>query len=342
MFIKRAKHTMRNKLVTITQLAVPLFCTIMALIVVRTFPGPEDSPPLKLNISDYDGNTIAFCENGGNANLRSLAGYYENQFDNMHVKTENVTRDSKFSNINDYLFQQGKDGIGYYNLHYLIGASFENKTNRVKATAYFNDQSYHSSAISIATMFNSVIKYVMGSNKYTLSAINAPLPRTQTQKIRDETKGSTTGFTISFNFVFGISFLASSFVLFLIKERSTKAKHIQFVSGVNPVNFWLSTFCWDMINYIIPCFFLMMTFIIFDITAYLDPFSHVLHISLLLLLYGFAMLPFMYLLSFIFTVPATGFVWLTMFNILSGRFSYLTTPIILNDSFIYLLITFVF
>jgi ATP-binding cassette subfamily A (ABC1) protein 3 len=104
----------------------------------------------------------------------------------------------------------------------------------------------------------------------------------------------------------------------LIKERATKAKHIQFVSGVNPINFWFSTFCWDMINYIIPCICLIITFVAFDITAYLQPVSHVGHMFLLLLLYGWAMLPFMYLLSFIFTVPSTGFVWLTMFNILSG------------------------
>lgn len=317
MFIKRAKHTMRNKIVTITQLAIPLFYTIMALTVVRTFPGPGDSPPLKLNVSAYGRNTIVYNERGGQG-VNLMGHFFEMQFEKSPDDVVNVKRDSQFNNIDDYLFQQGIDGLGYYNLHYIVGAKFVNLTNKIKATAYFNDQSFHSSAISLATMFNSVIKFVMNGTGYSLSTVNSPLPRTQTQKIRDETKGSTTGFTISFNFVFGISFLSSSFVLFLIKERATKAKHIQFVSGVSPINFWLSTFCWDMINYIIPCIFLIITFVAFNITAYLDPVSHVGHMALLLILYGWAMLPFMYLLSFIFTVPSTGFVWLTMFNILSG------------------------
>lgn len=318
MFIKRAKHTMRNKLVTFTQLAIPLFYTILALIVVKTFPGPENSPPLSLNVTAYDSSTIVYSEKGRGEDLRSLGHYYRKQFKNPNIRVENVQKKEHFDNIDDYLFKEGIDGLGYYNLHYIIGADFENMTNKIRATAYFNDQSYHSSAITLATLYNSIIKYVMNSSDYTISTVNAPLPRTQTQKIRDDTKGSTTGFTIAFNFVFGISFLASSFVLFLIKERATKAKHIQFVSGVNPINFWFSTFCWDMINYIIPCICLIITFVAFDITAYLKPVSHVGHMLLLLLLYGWAMLPFMYLLSFIFTVPSTGFVWLTMFNILSG------------------------
>lgn len=326
MFVKRAKHTMRNKLVSSIQLAIPMFFTIMALIVVRTFPGPEDSPPLKLNVTAYDSNTVVYNQIG--LGEESLGNYYSRQFQNPNIKIENVNKSSQFHRIDDYLFQQGIDGLGYYNLHYIIGAEFQQKTNKIQATAYFNDQSYHSPAISLATLFNSIIKYVMNSTEFTLSTVNAPLPRTQTQKIRDETNGSTTGFTISFNFVFGISFLASSFVLFLIKERATKSKHIQFVSGVNPINFWLSTFCWDMINYIIPCICLMITFVAFDITAYLKPVSHVGHIFLLLVLYGWAMLPFMYLLSFLFTVPSTGFVWLTMFNILSGDATILAVGIL--------------
>ena len=42
------------------------------------------------------------------------------------------------------------------------------------------------------------------------------------------------------------------------------------------------------------------------------------YIALLFLLFGWAVLPFIYLMSFIFTVPSSGLVWLTMFNILSG------------------------
>ncbi|KAG7245814.1 hypothetical protein CRUP_028999 [Coryphaenoides rupestris] len=43
-----------------------------------------------------------------------------------------------------------------------------------------------------------------------------------------------------------MSFIPASFVLYLIQERATKAKHLQFVSGVSPLVYWVANFFWDM------------------------------------------------------------------------------------------------
>ena len=40
----------------------------------------------------------------------------------------------------------------------------------------------------------------------------------------------------------GMASLASSFLLFLVRERETKAKHVQFVSGVSAPAYWLSAY----------------------------------------------------------------------------------------------------
>lgn len=45
-----------------------------------------------------------------------------------------------------------------------------------------------------------------------------------------------------------MSFIPASFVLYLIQERVTKAKHLQFVSGVSPVVYWVANFFWDMVK----------------------------------------------------------------------------------------------
>lgn len=47
--------------------------------------------------------------------------------------------------------------------------------------------------------------------------------------------------------IFAMSFVPASFVLYLIQERVTKAKHLQFVSGVSPLVYWLTNFFWDMV-----------------------------------------------------------------------------------------------
>ncbi len=53
-------------------------------------------------------------------------------------------------------------------------------------------------------------------------------------------------------FTFGLSFLISSFSIFLINERVSGVKHLQHMKGCNSIVYWLSTFFWDMLNYFIP------------------------------------------------------------------------------------------
>jgi hypothetical protein len=48
--------------------------------------------------------------------------------------------------------------------------------------------------------------------------------------------------------IFALSFVPASFVLFLIEERVSNSKHLQFVSGINPSVYWLSNFMWDMVR----------------------------------------------------------------------------------------------
>lgn len=54
---------------------------------------------------------------------------------------------------------------------------------------------------------------------------------------------------VSICVIFAMSFVPASFVLFLIEERVSKAKHLQFVSGMKPLTYWLGNFAWDMVGW---------------------------------------------------------------------------------------------
>lgn len=47
--------------------------------------------------------------------------------------------------------------------------------------------------------------------------------------------------------IMAFSFVPASFVLFLIDERTCDAKHLQFVSGIKPVVYYVANFLWDMV-----------------------------------------------------------------------------------------------
>lgn len=109
--------------------------------------------------------------------------------------------------------------------------------------------------------------------------------------------------------------------VFLVKERVTNAKHLQFVSGVHFATFWLANIIWDFVNFLIPCVGILVTFLCFHEDGFISAGQQG-RFVLVFLLYGWAMLPLMYLLSFLFSIPATGFTRATMFNIFTGNASF--------------------
>jgi ATP-binding cassette subfamily A (ABC1) protein 3 len=115
-----------------------------------------------------------------------------------------------------------------------------------------------------------------------------------------------------------MAFLASSFVLLLVNERRNKAKHVQFVSGVDAVSYWVSAYVWDFCNYMVPCFGIMVLFAVFQVDGFNG--AQLQYVFVLFVLYGLSVIPMVYLASFLFETPSVAYTRLTMFNILTGLF----------------------
>ncbi|CAF3018525.1 unnamed protein product [Rotaria sp. Silwood2] len=173
-------------------------------------------------------------------------------------------------------------------------------------------------------------------------AISKPLtmilplfPRSLVETITDFQSQQFFGFRMASSIVFGFGFMMASFAVFLIKERVSKAKHLQFLSGASGINFWLSTFIWDLVYYIVATICILIIWTIFyhtaalkdDLIAYLDV-NRLGYTILLYLLYGFAHIPMTYLLSFIFQIPASGFAWMTIINIITSQATLLAVVIL--------------
>lgn len=64
----------------------------------------------------------------------------------------------------------------------------------------------------------------------------------------------------------------------------------------------------------------------FDVKAFTQD-NHLVDVMQIFLLYGWAIIPLMYLLSFFFSVAATAYTRLTIFNIFSGTAAFLAVTI---------------
>uniref|UniRef100_A0A8C2MH63 ATP-binding cassette, sub-family A member 3 n=1 Tax=Cricetulus griseus TaxID=10029 RepID=A0A8C2MH63_CRIGR len=134
------------------------------------------------------------------------------------------------------------------------------------------------------------------------------------------------GFDIALNLLIAMAFLASTFSILAVSERAVQAKHIQFVSGVHVATFWLSALLWDLISFLIPSLLLLVVFQAFDVQAFTRD-GHLADLLLLLMLYGWAIIPLMYLTSFFFSAASTAYTRLTIFNILSGIATFIVVTI---------------
>ncbi|KAG1683898.1 ATP-binding cassette sub-family A member 3 [Nymphon striatum] len=303
LLVKRILFTWRNKYLTFSQLAIPVILMTFALLIIQTIPKLDDSSSLVLDLKVFHTTKVPATKFDSNyKNIDQLFSIYRNQFVKSFDQFVKVKVDTDASFIK-YLSNVGEKDISKFSLHWIIGATFkQGKRDQMEISAFFNNQPYHAAPISLSMAQSALLRYYTGSN-YSFTVVNHPLPRTADIK---EVSGGENNYQVAQNLMFGFAFLSASFIVFLVKERAVGAKHLQVVSGVNLATFWITTFLWDLINYLIPCVAVLILFYIFNNEDYTDAAVQG-STFVLLFMHGIAILPLIYCLSFLFTVSATAY-----------------------------------
>ncbi|XP_026864956.2 ATP-binding cassette sub-family A member 3 [Electrophorus electricus] len=322
MFLKRALYSWRNWKVMVAQFLVPLIFTIVSLVVARSLPGQHNSPQLPLALSRYGPTTVPVALDANAGTLATaLAEVYSAQ-----LPAQSATPTTNLTDFSEYVLYNSKREGGAFNEHCVVGAAFRGRTGKfAELTGYFNNQGYHTSATALMLVNNALYRLLAGPNA-SIQAGNKPMPRNMSETAQSQLSEGQTGFAISINLMYGMASLASTFALLLVSERTVKSMHVQRVSGVYLSNFWFSALLWDLINFLLPCLLMLVVFQAFAVKAFVEE-NHLVDVLLLLLLYGWAIIPFMYLLSFLFSSAATAYTRLTIFNIISGTATFLAVTI---------------
>lgn len=106
----------------------------------------------------------------------------------------------------------------------IVGALFETTaSNNLSATAYYNTLPFHALPISVSLLLNGLAK-TLGS-AYSISTSMLPLPKDPVSEAKDQgAVNNLQGFLVGFCISFGMAFLTSSFVFFLVKEREVRGQ----------------------------------------------------------------------------------------------------------------------
>uniref|UniRef100_A0A8C2JY49 ATP-binding cassette, sub-family A (ABC1), member 3b n=1 Tax=Cyprinus carpio TaxID=7962 RepID=A0A8C2JY49_CYPCA len=294
MFLKRALYSWRNWKVMVAQFLVPLIFTVLALVVARSLPGSKITPQLRLALKQYGPTHVPVAVD-------------------VSLPQQHPNLSFFLSDLSEYVLYNAMREGGAFNEHCVVGATFRSRSRKnTEVIGYFNNQGYHTPATALMLVDNALYKLLAGPDA-SIQTGNYPLPRNMSETAQSQ---GQTGFAIAINLMYGMASLASTFALLLVSERSVKSKHVQQVSGVYLSNFWFSALLWDLINFLLPCLLMLVVFRVFSVKAFVAE-NHLVDVLLLLLLYGWAVIPLMYLLSFMFSSPATAYTRLTIFNILS-------------------------
>ncbi|XP_069425894.1 phospholipid-transporting ATPase ABCA3-like [Ovis canadensis] len=179
---------------------------------------------------------------------------------------------------------------------------------------WFNNEAYHSSPLSLAVLDNVIFMSLSGPDA-SITVINKPQPARSA--FGGPEYSAMTGTQVALNLYFGVSILVSGFCLLTVNERVTKAKHIQFLSGVYALNFWLSALLWDFLIFFISCCLLLVVFVFSDLKILVTGYR-LLDTLLIFIVFGWSVIPFMYLISFLFSSHTSAYTKLVIFNYCAG------------------------
>ncbi|KAL7030128.1 hypothetical protein ACKWTF_006533 [Chironomus riparius] len=325
MTMKKFFYTIRNYVMLFIQFFIPILFLVITMLMEDLFQGAQDLPALPISFLEYIRTfTVYESQHAGDGMISNIITGYKSFFQNLPENHQLIEVEPGMS-FSDKILTEYRQSLSNVNLNYMVGTTF----NESVITVWFNNQAYHTVPLTINLINNAILKSVSSIPK-SIRVTNKPLPFTLGTRLVQLQAGNNLGFNIALNTGFSMALVASVFIMFYIKERISKAKLIQIVSGANKFLFWIVSF---VLDYFI--FFLITMLYILIMAAYqkdgLSTFDELLRNTIIILVFGLAVLPFTYVLSFAFKLPTTGLVTTAITYIVSGTLFYTVYFVLISD-----------
>eukprot|EP00486_Rosalina_sp_Unknown_P009705 CAMPEP_0201592416 /NCGR_PEP_ID=MMETSP0190_2-20130828/190322_1 /ASSEMBLY_ACC=CAM_ASM_000263 /TAXON_ID=37353 /ORGANISM="Rosalina sp." /LENGTH=1340 /DNA_ID=CAMNT_0048051183 /DNA_START=89 /DNA_END=4111 /DNA_ORIENTATION=- len=139
------------------------------------------------------------------------------------------------------------------------------------------------------------------SNSYIRTASH-PFPRTASQDILIE---AFNGFFTALILAIGLIFVPAAYIALLVDERTNMVKHQQLVSGMDVISYWTGNFTFDVLSNLLPATLCIIYVAAFGVELFLEG-EAAFCTWFVIVMYGWAIVPFTYLASVFFSSPGTA------------------------------------
>nr|XP_012645593.1 ATP-binding cassette sub-family A member 3-like [Microcebus murinus] len=316
MLTKRAIFTSRNWILVSVQILgfLGVFYVVRNTNKVKFFDMKYEDPDRKMDLGQYGQTIVPFSISGNSDLTLNFTKNLEIMLKATEQKLQEVQGD-----LEEYLVENQEC---IYSC--IIALSIEVTRDKKTFTFWFNNEAYHSPSLSLAVLDNIIFMSLSGPDA-SITVSNKPQPQFITNVTNDERKPS--GFTIALNLFPGVSILVSGFCFLMVIERISKVKHIEFVSGVYAVNFWLSALLWDFLIYFVACCLLLVVFIFTGLDVFIQDY-HFMDTLFIFMLFGWSVIPLIYLISFLFSSSTIAFIKIFVINQSVGLFCMITDSVL--------------
>ena len=288
-----------------------------------------EPPPVqyKLDIEKYSPYTMpySYADNDSSTFIQLFDNYYK-QPNRKGIKLEKLENDT----IATFVLGKRKENINNLVKDYFTGLSFDIINNKtISANAYFSSMAYHSGASIINEITNLFYAFYNSNDlKKTITTSNAPIaPSRLFTRIDINTILKYLScidvppFSLN-NFFNGviIAVFMSFFVAHVGRERLNGSKHIQLLSGVHFITYWVANLIFDMIICLYTISGLVLALKIIDVIIN-NPASETYAIAtsenlgcyfFLLLFSSISWLAYAYVVSHFFKSEIVGFIVLLL------------------------------
>ncbi|XP_070186023.1 uncharacterized protein [Littorina saxatilis] len=202
------------------------------------------------------------------------------------------------------------------------------------AKVWFNNRGYHAIPSYFNALSNNLLRSAVDpadASNYGITLYNHPLMLNKEQLSRESIESGASDVGIAMVVLLALSFIPSAFMVFLTNERISQEQHMQSISGVGTVLYWFASYIWDMFVYCIALGVMVIIVVIFKTDGFYDR-ENLGAFTLLVFLYGWAVIPLMYSTLRIFKSGSSAYLTLFCLNMLVGL---ITTIVLFVFSLLY-------
>uniref|UniRef100_A0A665XCM0 ATP-binding cassette, sub-family A (ABC1), member 12 n=1 Tax=Echeneis naucrates TaxID=173247 RepID=A0A665XCM0_ECHNA len=350
--IKRFHHSRRDWKGLISQVLLPVLFVIFAMGLgsikndLRHYPELELSPSLynigpsysffrSVLMAGSTGlvNTMVSFPGIDNACLDNFDNSYICEGDNFQpphkkIPSSQIVYNLSGINVENYLVATANDFIrnryGGFDFGMQLPPDLQMDLravpkNRTLSKVWFNPEGHH----TMPAYLNSLNNLILRSN---LPAAISVSSHPYFGRVDDEDAGMLQ-ILVAMCVLTGFAITTASFAIYEVNEYHSGSKRLQHIAGISEPFYWAVNFFYDMVIYMIPVALTVAVVAAFQTPAFTDR-QNLGAIALLLVLFGFATFPWMYLLSGVFKDAEMAFITYVCINLFISVNTIMSTSIL--------------